>query len=124
MQKDYFEPVPGGVALNQLDGAVFVTHASDRLDKAIRYSLQRKPGKTRNIKQRNIICHEAYALANALLGQRDLPRVVGTRTVWREENALKGIGKALIQGIQNVPIPESCQPATPPAKPEGVLTEK
>ena len=29
--------------------------------------------------------HEAHALANALLGKRDLPRVVEMRTIWAED---------------------------------------
>src|SRR5579871_153539 len=87
VQKDYFEPVPGGIALNQPGRAVFLTHLNERLDKAVRYPVQGKPGKTRNIKQRDIIRHEAHALDNALLGKRDLPRVVETRTLWADESA-------------------------------------
>ena len=49
--------------------------------------MQGKPGKTRNVKQRDVIQHEAHALANALLGKRDLPRVVETRQLWDEANA-------------------------------------
>jgi hypothetical protein len=33
------------------------------------------------VKQRDVIQHEAHALANALLGKRDMPRVVETRAV-------------------------------------------
>ncbi len=87
VQKDYFEPVPGGTALNQPGRAVFLTHLNERLDKTIRYPVQGKPGKTRNVKQRDIIRHEAHALANALLGKRDLPRVLETRTLWADESA-------------------------------------
>jgi CRISPR-associated protein Cas1 len=85
VQQSYFEEVPGGVALNQEGRAFFIAHLNERLDKTIRYPVQGKPGKTRNIKQRDIIRHEAHALANALLGKRDLPRVIETQTIWAED---------------------------------------
>jgi CRISPR-associated protein Cas1 len=85
VQQSYFEEVPGGVALNQEGRAFFIAHLNERLDKTIRYPVQGKPGKTRNSKQRDIIRHEAHALANSLLGKRDLPRVVETRTIWPED---------------------------------------
>jgi CRISPR-associated protein Cas1 len=87
VQKDYFEPVPGGIALGQQGRAFFIGQLNERLDQAVRYPVQGKPGKTRNVKQRDIIRHEAHALANALLGKRDLPRVVETRTLWAEDAA-------------------------------------
>jgi CRISPR-associated protein Cas1 len=83
--KDYFEAVPGGVALNQQGRAFFIGHFNERLDKAVRYPVLGWPNKTRNIKQRDIIQHEAHALANRLLGKSDLPRVIATRTIWAEE---------------------------------------
>jgi CRISP-associated protein Cas1 len=86
VQKDYFEPVPGGMALNQPGRAFFITELNERLDRAVRYPVQGKPGKTRNVKQRDIIRHEAHALANTLLGKGDLPRVVETRQLWDEAN--------------------------------------
>ena len=87
VQKDYFEPVPGGLALNQTGRAFFITELNERLDKTIRYPVQGKPGKTRNIKQRDTIQHETHALANALLGKCDMPRVVETRTIWADDAA-------------------------------------
>lgn len=87
VQKDYFEPVPGGLALNQTGRAFFITELNERLDKTIRYPVQGKPGKTRNIKQRDMIQHETHALANALLGKCDMPRVVETRTIWADDAA-------------------------------------
>ena len=51
-QKDFFEPVPGGVALNKEGRAAFlVANLNERLDRAVRYPVQGKPGKTRNIKR-------------------------------------------------------------------------
>jgi CRISPR-associated protein Cas1 len=86
VQKDYFEEVPGGVALNKEGRAFFLSHFNERLDTRVRYPVQGRPGKTRNVKQRDTIRHEAHALANALLGKRDLPRVVETRVLWDETN--------------------------------------
>jgi CRISPR-associated protein Cas1 len=72
--KDYFEAVPGGVALNQQGRVFFISHFHERLDKAVRYPVQGRPNQTSNIKQRDIIQHEAHALANRLRGKSDLPR--------------------------------------------------
>jgi CRISPR-associated protein Cas1 len=87
VQKEYFKEVPGGVSLSKEGRAFFLTYLNERLDKAVHYPVQGKPGKTRNVKQRDIIQHEAHALANALLGKTDLPRVVETRKIWADENA-------------------------------------
>jgi CRISP-associated protein Cas1 len=87
MQKDHFEDVPGGVALNKEGRAFFLGHFNERLEKGVRYPVQGKPGKTRNVKVRDTIQHEAHALANALLNKRDMPRVVETRQLWDESNA-------------------------------------
>jgi CRISPR-associated protein Cas1 len=84
MQADYFEAVPGGVALSPAGRAALLTSFNERLDKAVRYPVQSRPGKTRNIRQRDVIRHEAHALANLLLGRDDLPRVVETRKLWEE----------------------------------------
>ncbi len=80
--KEFFEAVPGGVALSKEGRAFFLSHFNERLDKGVRYPVQGKPGKSRNVKQRDVIRHEAHALANALLGKADMPRVVETRVVW------------------------------------------
>ena len=82
--KEHFEEVPGGVALSKDGRAFFLTGFNERLDKGVRYPVQSKPGKTRNIKQRDVIQHETHALANVLLGRNDLPRVVETRRLWEE----------------------------------------
>jgi CRISPR-associated protein Cas1 len=76
VQKDSFEEVPGGVALNQQGRALFIGHFNERLDKAVRYPVQGRPNQTRNIKQRDIIPHEARALATTSLGMSDSPRVI------------------------------------------------
>lgn len=86
-QKDYFEPVPGGVALSQAGRAFFISSFNERLDKAIRYPVQGRPNKHRNIKQRDIVQYEAHGLANRLLGKSDLPRVVETRVIWADDAA-------------------------------------
>jgi CRISPR-associated protein Cas1 len=62
VQKDYFEPVPGGVALNKEGRAFFIGHLNERLDETVRYPVQGRPGKTRNVRQRDIIQHEARPL--------------------------------------------------------------
>jgi len=36
--------------------------------------------------KRDVIQHEEHALANELLGRRDMPRVLETRILWHEEN--------------------------------------
>jgi CRISPR-associated protein Cas1 len=88
----FFEQVPGGVALSKDGKACVIEQLNKRLDRAVRYPVQGKPGRTRNIKQRDVIRHEAHALANALLGKSDMPRVVETRKLWGEESAEKGEG--------------------------------
>jgi CRISPR-associated protein Cas1 len=84
--KEHFEEVPGGVALSKEGRAFFLSHFNERLDKVVRYPVQGKPGKTRNVKVRDTIQHEAHGLANRLLGRQDLPRVVETRLLWDEAN--------------------------------------
>ena len=85
--KDHFEPVPGGVALAQEGRAFFIAQFNERLDKTVRYPVQGKPGKTRNVKQRDVIQHEAHALANALLGKHDLPLVIQTKKIWADKSS-------------------------------------
>jgi CRISPR-associated protein Cas1 len=87
VQKNSFESIPGGMALNREGRAFFIAHFNERLDKAVRYPIQGKPGKTRNLKQRDIIPCEAHALANSLLGKRDMPLVIETKKIWADESA-------------------------------------
>jgi hypothetical protein len=84
-KNEYFEEVPGGVGLSKDGKGAFFTSFNERLDKTVRYPVQSKPGKTRNVKQRDVIQFEAHALANQLLGRRDLPRVVETRKLWEDD---------------------------------------
>jgi CRISPR/Cas system-associated endonuclease Cas1 len=86
MKTEHFEAVPGGVALSAAGRAVLLESFNGRLDKAVRYPVQSKPGRTRNVKRRDVIRFEAHALANRLLGKADLPRVVETRQLWDEAN--------------------------------------
>ena len=88
-QQDYFESVPGGIALSQAGRAFFITEFNERLDKTIRYPIQGKPGKTRNVKQaRDILRHEGRTYRSGqlpLLGKCDLPLVVETRQLWGDD---------------------------------------
>lgn len=85
VQKTYFEEVPGGVALNKEGRAFFIDQFNQRLEKKVRYPVQGQPGKSRNVKQRDVIRYEAHALANRLLGKADMPRIVETQELWRED---------------------------------------
>lgn len=84
VRSEFFEEVPGGVALSKDGRAEFLPYYHERLDRPVRYPVQSKPGKYRKIKRREMIAHEAHALANRLLGRNDLPRVVETRQLWEE----------------------------------------
>lgn len=83
VEKGWFEEVPGGVALSKEGRAGLLSSFNERLDKAVRYPA-RKGGKARNIKRRDVIQHEAHALANRLLGRDEELRVVETRRLWEE----------------------------------------
>jgi CRISPR-associated protein Cas1 len=83
---EYFEPAPGGVALSAAGRAALLEAFNGRLDRAVRYPVRSRPGRTRNVKRRDVIRWEAHALANRLLGKDDLPRVVETRRLWDEAN--------------------------------------
>jgi CRISPR-associated protein Cas1 len=85
--KEWFDAVPGGIALSKDGRAAFLSSFNERLDRRIRYAVRSKPGKTRNVKQRDVIGYEAHALANLLLGRKDLPRVIETRQLWEEKDA-------------------------------------
>ena len=47
---------------------------------------KKKKAKFRRIKQRVVIQYEAHALANSLLGRKDIPKVVETKDLWSENN--------------------------------------
>jgi CRISPR-associated protein Cas1 len=87
VQQDHFERVPGGVALSKDGRAFFLAQFNERLDQRVRYPVQGRPRKRRNVKVRDTIQHEAHALANRLLGKHDMPRVVETRQLWAEPGA-------------------------------------
>jgi len=84
VKAEFFEQVPGGVALSKEGRAAFMPYYNERLDRPVRYPVQSKPGKYRKIKRRETIANEAHALANRRLGRNDLPRVVETRRLWEE----------------------------------------
>jgi CRISPR-associated protein Cas1 len=108
--KEHFDAVPGGIALSKEGRGFLLTHLNERLDKAVRYPVQGHTRKTRNLKQRDIIQHEAHALANALLGKRDLPRLVETRVVWAEGN--EAVAPELDDAVEEAPAGD--EPELPP----------
>ncbi len=89
-RSEFFEQVPGGIALSKEGRAAFLPYYNERLDRPVKYPVQSKPGKYRKIKRRDTIAHEAHALANRLLGREDLPRVVETRKLWEETSETAG----------------------------------
>jgi hypothetical protein len=107
VKAEYFEAVPGGVALSAAGRAALLESFNERLDKAVRYPVQSKPGKTRNVKRRDVIRFEAHAVANRLLGKADMPRVVETRKLWDETN------EATVVDLDQTPD-EADDPALPP----------
>jgi CRISPR-associated protein Cas1 len=86
VKAEYFEAIPGGVALTAAGRAALLESFNERLDKAVRYPVQSRPGRTRNVKRRDVIRFEAHALANRLLGKADMPCIVETRQLWDEAN--------------------------------------
>jgi CRISPR-associated protein Cas1 len=84
VKAEFFEPVPGGVALSKEGRAAFLPYYQERLEQPVQYPVQSKPGKFRKIKVRDTIAFEAHSLANRLLGRSDLPRIVETRTIWAD----------------------------------------
>ena len=84
VKAEFFEEVPGGVALSKEGRGAFLPYYNERLDRPVKYPVQSKPGKYRKIKRRDTIAHEAHALANRLLGKTDMPRIVATRALWEE----------------------------------------
>jgi CRISPR-associated protein Cas1 len=86
-QAAVFEAAPGGIVLTREGRAALLTSLNERLEKAVRYPVRSRPGKFRNLKQRDVIRHEAHALANTLLGRNRELLVVETRTLWAEDAA-------------------------------------
>jgi CRISP-associated protein Cas1 len=86
VKAEFFETIPGGVALSPAGRAALLESFNERLDKSVRYASPSGRGRTRNVKRRDVIRWEAHALANRLLGKADLPRIVETRQLWAEGN--------------------------------------
>src|SRR5262249_21181722 len=108
VQQGWFEQVPGGVALSKDGRAGLLSSFNERMERGVRYPVRSKPGKTRNVKQRDVIQFDAHALANLLGGREDVPRIVQTRRLWEE-------------GREEVPDEdeEVCdEPAEPPQREE------
>jgi len=89
VKADFFREVPGGVELAPDGRAAVISNLNERLDKAVRYPIQRpkKAGgkKYRRIKLRTTIQYEAHALANRLLGRDDLPKIVESEDIFAED---------------------------------------
>ena len=79
------------MALSKEGRAFFLNQFNERLERTLRYPVQGRPGKSRNVKQRDVIQYEAHSLANALLGRNDLPRVVQTRVLWETDASATAI---------------------------------
>jgi CRISPR-associated protein Cas1 len=114
---EYFEPVPGGIALSAAGRAALLESFNERLDQAVRYPVQSRPGKKRNIKQRDVIRFEAHALANRLLGKTDFPRVVETRHLWDETNAVAKTEAEDDDDLEPLLPEEDVQETQPPEEP-------
>lgn len=63
VKKSYFDPIPGGVSLNEEGRKLLISALNEFLEKPIRY-------RGRNIKRRNIIQFDCHQLANSLLKGR------------------------------------------------------
>lgn len=103
-RSEYFDSVPGGVALSKEGRAAFLPYYNERLDRVVRYPIQSRPGKYRKVKRRDTIAHEAHSLANRLLGRNDLPRVIETKKLWDEE--ADGVGPSFDLDDPDLPTPE------------------
>jgi len=88
VKKEFFREVPGGIELAPDGRAALISNLNERLDKAVKYPVQRikKAGgkKFRRIKLRASIQHEAHSLANRLLGRNDLPRIIDSETLFAD----------------------------------------
>ena len=91
VKKDFFREVPGGIELTPDGRAALISNINDRLDKAVKYPVQRvkKPGgkKFRRIKLRATMQHEAHGLANRLLGKEDMPRIVDSESLFADQDS-------------------------------------
>ncbi len=88
VKKEFFREVPGGIELAPDGRAALICNLNERLDKAVKYPVQRvkKPGgkKFRRVKLRATMQHEAHSVANRLLGKQDLPRIIDSETLFSE----------------------------------------
>ena len=89
VKDDWFRDVPGGVELAPDGRAALIESLNSRLEKTVRFPTQKQPAKpgppkTRNIKLRETIRHEAHQLANGLLNRNDLPSVINTNDLFGE----------------------------------------
>jgi CRISPR-associated protein Cas1 len=88
-KREYFREIPGGMELAPEGRTALMESFNKRLDRTVRYPVQRRkktdPPKYRKIKQHAVIQHEAHALANALLGRHDMPRIVESSQMFQED---------------------------------------
>ncbi len=93
IKTNFTRAVPGGVELSPDGRAALIESLNIRLDKTVRYPIQRaqtiKPGpqKSRNIKLRETIRHEAHGLANRLLGKTDIPQLITSNDLFGESDS-------------------------------------
>jgi len=87
-KKEHFREIPGGIELSPDGRAALMESFNKRLDRTVRYPVQSDKAKSkkkyRKIKQQAVIQHEAHALANALLGRKDIPKIVETEDLFSE----------------------------------------
>lgn len=88
-KREYFREIPGGIELSPEGRPALMESFNKRLERTVRYPVQGKQDsekkKYRKVAQRAVIQHEAHALANALLGRSDLPRIVETEQLFADE---------------------------------------
>lgn len=90
VRDDWFRDIPGGIELAPDGRAALIESLNARLEKTVRYPVQKtpsKPGpaKTRNIKLRDTIRYEAHSVANRLLGKSDIPQVVTSEDLFGDD---------------------------------------
>ena len=85
VKQEHFDAIKGGMTLAADGKAILLERLNEALEKTVRYRVARDTGRTRNVKQRDVIQYEAHALANSLLGKGDIPRVVETESLFQED---------------------------------------
>lgn len=91
VRSEFFRQVQGGIELAPPGRAAVIENMNQRLDKSVRYPIQRadegQVRKYRRIKLRSTIQHEAHYFANRLLGKYDLPKVADIEELFPSDEA-------------------------------------